>query len=65
MKKNTIIEAWRNEEYFLSLSEDEKAALPAHPAGPTGIEDEILRSVSGSCQVSTGHCTLCCDNYCY
>lgn len=67
MKKNKIIEAWRNEEYYLGLSEEERAGLPAHPSGVTGIEDEILRSVTGGCGGSTltsAYCTPCGMKYC-
>lgn len=62
MKKNKIIEAWRNEEYYLGLSEEERAGLPSHPSGPTVIEDEILRSVTGGCGPlgpTSAFCTPC------
>lgn len=49
MKKKRIIDAWRDEDYYLSLSPAERAALPEHPAGITGLEDEALRSISGGC----------------
>ena len=70
MKKKQIIEAWRNEEYYLSLSEEERAGLPSHPAGLTGIEDEILRSVTGGCGCTgcvgctSSFCTPCGTMYC-
>lgn len=67
MKKKQIIEAWRNEEYYLSLSEEERAGLPSHPAGLTGIEDEILRSVTGGCgcvSCTSGYCTPCGEIWC-
>lgn len=66
MKKNKVIEAWRNEEYFLSLSEEERAGLPEHPSGPTAIGDEILRSVTGGCggayPSNATPCTTVCTN---
>ena len=67
MKKNKkVIEAWRNEEYFLGLSEEERADLPAHPSGPTAIEDEILRSVTGGCAGSTSAmCSPCGIYHCF
>lgn len=68
MKKNKkVIEAWRNEEYFLGLSEEERAALPAHPSGPTkGIEDEVLSSITGGCAGSTSAmCSPCGIYHCY
>lgn len=49
MKKNIdIARAWRDEDYFLSLSEEERASLGAHPAG-TLADNEILRSITGGC----------------
>lgn len=71
MKKSKVIEAWRNEEYYLGLSEEERAGLPAHPSGLTGIEDEILRSVTGGCGdgshtgPTSGYCTPCYPRDCY
>lgn len=70
MKKTQIIEAWRSEEYYLNMSEEERAALPAHPAGPTSVEDEILRSVTGGCGQwidprSSGYCSPCGTTQCY
>ena len=65
MKKNIdLARAWRDEDYFLSLTEEEKASLGAHPAG--AISDEILRSITGGCGIpsidtcqGTAICTPC------
>ncbi|HJX27157.1 MAG TPA: mersacidin/lichenicidin family type 2 lantibiotic [Thermoanaerobaculia bacterium] len=69
MKKNQIIEAWRDEDAFLSLSEEERAALPAHPSGVTVLEDEILLSITGGCAVnnldSSAYCSPCGRVNCY
>lgn len=67
MKKNQIIEAWRDEDAFLSLSEEERAAMPAHPSGVTTLEDEILTSITGGCGpfATTAFCTPCEDKHCY
>lgn len=70
MKKNKVIEAWRNEECYLSLSDEEKAAMPEHPSGPTSIKDEILGSVTGGCGTVGTYgtpCTTYCSNtgYCF
>lgn len=65
MKKSQIIEAWRDEEAFLNLTEEEKAALPAHPSGVT-VEDEALRSITGGCATSTSAmCSPCGVYHCY
>ena len=65
MKKRQIIEAWRDEDYFLGLSEEERAALPAHPAGVTSVKDEALRSVAGGCSQTSAMCTPCPPRNCY
>lgn len=56
MKKRQIIEAWRNEDYYLSLSEEERAALPEHPAGVAGAEDAALHSIRGGCSPLSKWC---------
>ncbi len=55
MSQKDIIRAWKDEEYRNSLSESERAALPAHPAGLVEIRDEDIEGVSGG-TVTTG-CT--------
>ena len=40
MKKT--IQAWKNEDFRLSLSEAERANLPANPAGIVELTDEAL-----------------------
>jgi mersacidin/lichenicidin family type 2 lantibiotic len=47
MSKETIIRAWRDEEYLLSLSEELRALLPEHPAGLIELSDEELELVAG------------------
>jgi mersacidin/lichenicidin family type 2 lantibiotic len=47
MKKETMIRAWRDEEFRASLSAAELAELPEHPAGLLDVDDDMLRSVSG------------------
>ena len=37
-----IIRAWKDEEYRLSLSEEQRAVLPEHPAGLIELEDVDL-----------------------
>ena len=67
MKKNQILAAWRDEEYLLSLSAEERAQIPEHPAGALEVEDDILQSITGGCTPSfgggscptSGYCTPC------
>lgn len=49
MKKVDITRALRDPEIRASLTESERAQLPAHPAGISEIADEVLRSVAGGC----------------
>lgn len=50
MKKNIdVARAWRDEDYYLSLTEEERASLGAHPAGAATVADEALRSITGGC----------------
>jgi mersacidin/lichenicidin family type 2 lantibiotic len=51
-KENTmsyldIIRAWKDEEYRLSLSEEQRAVLPEHPAGLIELEDADLDDAAG------------------
>lgn len=60
MKKNVdLARAWRDEDYFLSLTEEERASLGAHPAG--NIDDAALRSITGGC--GNKQFTVYCDTY--
>lgn len=54
MKAKDIIRAWKDEHYRLSLSEGERAALPANPAGLVELTDADLGVAAG------GRFTLAC-----
>ena len=47
MSSNTIVQAWKNPALRNILSEAERAALPANPAGLVEISDEDLGRVAG------------------
>jgi mersacidin/lichenicidin family type 2 lantibiotic len=47
MNTRNIIRAWKDEEYRLSLSESERALLPAHPAGTIELGDAELEKAAG------------------
>lgn len=50
MKKNIdVSRAWRDEDYYMSLTEEERVELGPHPAGLTNVADEALRSITGGC----------------
>jgi mersacidin/lichenicidin family type 2 lantibiotic len=44
-----IARAWRDEDYYLGLTEEERASLGAHPSGVAGVSDDTLRSITGGC----------------
>ena len=43
--------ALRDREYYLSLSEEERAQVPEHPAGENELSEEDLESASGGSEV--------------
>jgi mersacidin/lichenicidin family type 2 lantibiotic len=47
MKKEKILRAWRDAEFRESLSAEELAALPEHPASALELRDEQLTVVHG------------------
>jgi mersacidin/lichenicidin family type 2 lantibiotic len=36
-----IVRAWKDEEFRLSLTDDQRAMLPSHPAGPIELDEEL------------------------
>jgi len=67
-KLNTehVLRAWRDPEYFNSLSAEERAALPANPAAAFSLDDSLLASVSGGAFAAptSAICTPCPPRYC-
>ena len=60
MKKNIdVARAWRDEDYYLSLTEEERASLGAHPAGAVAVADDVLTSITGGCGMKTPAVTVC------
>ena len=49
MKKADIYRAWRDKEFYNSLSDEERAQLPANPAGIMDLQDEALSLLTGGC----------------
>ena len=63
MSKSQIIRAWKDPSYRNSLSQAERAALPANPAGAIEISDADLGKVAGGKGiVGTLDCTQ--NHYC-
>jgi mersacidin/lichenicidin family type 2 lantibiotic len=48
MLAKDIIRAWKDDEYRLSLSDAERALLPANPAGTIDLDDAELGGVTGA-----------------
>ena len=55
MTNRSIIRAWKDESYRLSLTEAERALLPAHPAGRIELSDAALADAAGG----TGYTYFC------
>jgi mersacidin/lichenicidin family type 2 lantibiotic len=55
MKAKQVVRAWKDEEYRLSLSDAERAQLPAHPSGIIELTEPELGVVSGG--ILTPGCT--------
>jgi mersacidin/lichenicidin family type 2 lantibiotic len=70
MAKEKIIRAWKDPAFRSSLSEAERAALPANPAGTVELTDAGLEKVTGAGPVftylnycQTLNCTFRCITY--
>jgi mersacidin/lichenicidin family type 2 lantibiotic len=54
INKLDVVRAWKDEEYFNSLTEEQRSQLPANPAGMIDVSDEDMESVIGG-----GSCWCC------
>ena len=52
---NEIIRAWKDKNFRDSLNEEQRAQLPANPAGLVEIDDEQLVQVTGGA-LNTQYC---------
>jgi mersacidin/lichenicidin family type 2 lantibiotic len=61
-----IVRAWTDEEYRLSLTEEQRALLPDNPAGLMELSDDALQSIVGGGKKGDGICgnTLCGNTLC-
>lgn len=57
MSKVDIVRAWKDAEYRCSLSAEELAHLPEHPAGAIELADEDLREAVGG-TTDTAECLM-------
>ena len=47
MSNNEIVRAWKDEDYFESLSQEQRSLLPANPAGIVELSDEEMQVLAG------------------
>ena len=68
MKKQDIIRAWRDGDFYASLDAEQKAAMPESPAALPTVDDSVLSSITGGCSFSvcptSAICTPCGSKYC-
>jgi mersacidin/lichenicidin family type 2 lantibiotic len=62
MSKSKVIRAWKDPSYRNSLSQAEREAIPANPAGMIEISDADLGKVAGGRPINTLDCTQ--NHYC-
>ena len=71
MSNNNIIRAWKDEDYFDSLSEEERVLVPENPAGIVEMSNEEMESIAGGgcrnnntngCNVVSNNCNITNDN---
>lgn len=70
MKKQDVIRAWRDGEFYSELSNEQKASLPESPAAVLKVDDEALASLTGGCSFMGGCptsaiCSPCPPKHCY
>jgi mersacidin/lichenicidin family type 2 lantibiotic len=66
VSKVDIVRAWKDEEYRLSLTEQERALLPENPAGLIELDNDEMRAVLGGQATTTATTKLayCGTNRC-
>jgi mersacidin/lichenicidin family type 2 lantibiotic len=60
MKRDEIIRAWRDQDYFLSLTDEQRTLLPENPAGMIELSEDALINVLGA---SHATCFVSCHPY--
>jgi mersacidin/lichenicidin family type 2 lantibiotic len=53
VSKVDIVRAWKDEEYRASLTDEERAQLPEHPAGLIELANEEMKAVLGGQATTT------------
>ena len=75
MKKQDIVRAWRDPKFRRSLSAEQQAQLPSHPAEwMMSVEDDALTSITGGCTcpnqssapwLCSAYCSPCPPRQCF
>lgn len=69
MKRKDVIRAWRDGEFYSSLTDEQRAAMPESPASVIDLDDEVLATISGGCSFedcpTSAYCTPCPPKHCY
>ncbi|HEY0142863.1 MAG TPA: mersacidin/lichenicidin family type 2 lantibiotic [Thermoanaerobaculia bacterium] len=69
MKKRDVIRAWRDGEFYSTLSNEQRASMPESPAAVIDVSDDVLASISGGCSYencpTSAYCTPCAPKDCY
>ena len=60
MSSHNVIRAWKDAAYRNSLTEAERAAIPANPAGAVELSDADLGKVAGGYLILTRFCSKVC-----
>lgn len=60
MSEREIIRAMKDEEYRLSLTEEQRQELPAHPAGVMEITCEDLNDIAAGAGYTLNTCNIAC-----
>ena len=57
-KRIDVSRAWKDRDYFDSLSPEEQAEIPANPAGLVDLAPEELAAIVGGITIGEGTCGL-------
>jgi mersacidin/lichenicidin family type 2 lantibiotic len=61
MTPQKIVRSWKDPVYRSTLTDVERASLPAHPAGSLELSDDDLRQAAGG--ILTYFCTRLCTRF--
>ena len=61
MLNKNIIRAWKDKDYFESLSQQEQVRVPENPAGMLELSEEDMENFAGGHPVSQKNCSYGCQ----